>query len=141
MTLIKADRTPIIDAGENALGLSKHIHPLADVFDHANPEHILETNLYCHHETTWTPAITSNIKVAIDHDLFEGAKDTLFQPSSVLDHKVTNVLVKKVETDPKPTIKWNKKRQVRVKVLWKNGEISWINAHALKHQNPHLIVD
>src|SRR5210317_1597132 len=140
MTLIKADRTPIIDAGENALGLSKHIHPLADVFDHANPEHILETNLYCHHETTWTPAITSNIKVAVDHDLFEGAKDTMFQPPSVLDHKVTKVLVRKVETHPQPTIKLNKCRQVQVKVLWKNGEISWVNANALRLQVPYPLV-
>src|SRR5210317_1038509 len=85
-------------------------------------------------------AILSNIKVVIDHDLFEGAKDTSFQLSSVLDHKVTKVLVKKVETHPQPTIKLNKQRQVRVKVLWKNGEISWINAHALRHQNPYLLV-
>src|SRR5210317_1569671 len=140
MTLIKADRTTIIDSRENALGFSKDIHPLADVFDHANPEHILDTDLYSHHEKTWTPAIISNIKVAIDHDLFEGAKDTLFQPSSVLDHKVTKVLVRKVETHPQPTIKLNKSRQVQVKVLWKNGEISWVNTQALRYQNPYPLV-
>src|SRR5210317_1598864 len=85
-------------------------------------------------------AILSNIKVVIDHDLFEGAKDTSFQLSSVLDHKVTKVLVKKVEAHPQTTIKLRKQRQVRVKVLWKNGEISWINAHALRHQNLYLLV-
>ena len=64
----------------------------------------------------------------------------MFQPSSVLDHKVTKVLVKMVEVHTEPTIKMNKQRQVRVKVLWKNGEISWINAHALRHQNLYLLV-
>ena len=52
-----------------------------------------------------TPAINSNIKVVIDHDLFEGAKDTSFEPSPVLDCKVTRVLVRKVEPNPQSTIK------------------------------------
>ena len=77
----------------------------------------METDFYTDNDQPWSPAILSNIKVTIDHDLFEGAKDTLFQPSSVLDHKVTNVLVRKVETDPKLTIKLNRERKVRFKVL------------------------
>src|SRR5210317_1531035 len=52
MTLLKSAGHPIIDSGENALGLSKDIHPLASVFDPTDPKHVLETNLYCHHEDT-----------------------------------------------------------------------------------------
>src|SRR5210317_2627422 len=138
MTLLKSSGNPVIDSGENVMGLSKDVHPLASVFDPNDPQHILETDLYHQDEDKWTPAVISNIKVAIDHDLFEGAKDLSFKPSSVLDHRVTKVLVRKMEPNPKPTIKLIKSRQVRVKVLWKNREISWINANALRLQNPYL---
>src|SRR5210317_2314265 len=80
MTLLKSVGHPIIDSGENIMGLSKDMHPLASVFDPTDPQHVLETNLYYHHEDTWTPSINSNINVAINHDLFEGARGTSFQP-------------------------------------------------------------
>src|SRR5210317_1685914 len=140
MSLLKSADNPVIDSGENVMGLSKDVHPLATVFDPSDPQHILETNLYCQDEEKWTPAVVSNIKATIDHDLFEGATDLSFEPSSVLDHRVTKVLVRKVEPNPKPTIKLIKIRQVRVKVLWENGEISWINPNALRLQNPYLLV-
>ena len=94
------------------MGLSKDVHPLANVFDPNDPQHILETDLYCQDEDKWTPAVISNIKATIDHDLFEGAKDLSFEPSLVLDHRVTKVLVRKMEPNPKPTIKLIKSRQV-----------------------------
>src|SRR5210317_149573 len=140
MTLIKSAGNPAIDSGENVMGLSKYVHPLANVFDPNDPQHILETNWYCQEEDKWTPAVISNIKATIDHDLFEGAKDLSFEPSSVLDHRVTKVLVRKMEPNPKPTIKLIKSIQVRVKVLWKNGEISWINANTPRLQNPYHLV-
>src|SRR5210317_1940373 len=140
MTLLKSAGNPVIDAGENVMGLSKDVHPLACVFDPSDPQHILETDLYCQDEEKWTPAVVSNIKATIDHDLLEGAKDLSFEPSSVLDHRVTKVLVRKMEPNAKPTIKLMKSKQVRVKVLWKTGEISWVNANALRLQNPYLLV-
>src|SRR5210317_1156357 len=117
MTLLKSAGNPIIDSGGNVMGLSKDMHPLANVFDPNNPQHILETNLYCQDEDKWTPAVINNIKATIDHDLFEGAKALSFEPSSVLDHRVTKVLVRKMEPNPKPTIKLNKPSPVLVKVL------------------------
>src|SRR5210317_2268973 len=140
MALLKSAGNPTIDSGENVMGLSKDMHPLANVFDPNGPQHILETDLYRQDEDKWTPAVISNIKIAIDHDLFEGAKDLSFEPSSVLDHRVTKVLVRKMESNPKPTIKLIKSKQVPVKVLWKNGEISWINTNTLRLQNPYLLV-
>src|SRR5210317_1773154 len=138
MTLLKSTGNPIIDSGENVMGLSKDVHPLAIVVGPNYPQHILETDLHCQNEDKWTPAVISNIKATIDHDLLEGAKHLSFEPSSVLDHRVTKVLVRKMEPNPKPTIKLIKSRQVRVKVLWKNCKISWINANVLRLQNPYL---
>ena len=112
MTLLKSAGNPVIDSGENVMGLSQDVHPLASVFDPSDPQHILETDLCCQDEEEWTPAVISNIKATIDHDLFEGAKDLSFEPSSVLDHRVTKVLVRKMEPNPKPTIKLIKSRQV-----------------------------
>src|SRR5210317_1798795 len=140
MTLLKSAGNPVIDSGENVMGLSKDVHPLANVFVPNDPQHILETDLYRQDEDKWTPSVISNIKVAIDHDLFEGAMDLSFEPLPVLDHRETKVLVRNVEPNPKPTNKLIRLRQVHVKVLWKNGEISWVNANALRLQNPYLLV-
>src|SRR5210317_2392011 len=46
MTLLKSDGHPIIDSGENVMGLSKDTHPLTSVFDPTDPQHVLETDLY-----------------------------------------------------------------------------------------------
>src|SRR5210317_1513589 len=45
MTLLKSAGNPVIGSGENVMGISKNMHPLANVFDPNNPQHILETNL------------------------------------------------------------------------------------------------
>src|SRR5210317_2022921 len=105
MTLLKSAGNPVIDSGENVMGLSKDVHSLSNVFDPNDPQHILETDLYCQDKDKWTPAVISNIKATIDHDLFEGAKDLSFEPSSVLDNRVTKVLVRNMEPNPKTTLK------------------------------------
>src|SRR5210317_415131 len=47
MNLLKSAGNPVIDSGENVMGLSKDVHPLANVFDPNDPQHVLETDWYC----------------------------------------------------------------------------------------------
>ena len=127
LALAKASGLPIIDSGENVLGLARETPSFADPFNPLDPYHVLETEIPDVDVTQLSTKAVHNMTMMQHYDLFEDAKDLLFTPMSVIDHKITHTLVRPVSDTP--TIP-KKQRQVRAKVVWKTGEISWANTVA-----------
>ena len=59
----------------------------------------------------------------------------------MIDHKVTNVTVRTPTKDSSCPFKLNSVFQVRAKVIWQTGEISWANAKGLQLQDPQVLID
>ena len=68
------------------------------------------------------------------------AEDTSFSPVGILDHKISNTIVRTINGTTAPSIKLQSQRQLRVKTLWHSGEVSWVNAKALKQQDAWALV-
>ena len=140
LTLAKASGHSIIDSGENLLGFAAETLPFADPFDNTNPHHILETDIPDVQENDLSERALHNLRTLQYFDLFEDSKTLAFTPSSVVDHKITHVIIRQQPSDPSSLPKLKKERQVRAKVIWKSGEVSWVNAKALKLQDPQVLV-
>ena len=73
----------------------------------------------------------------------EEDEDWSFVPKAILDHKkiVTQRYVLKMYQNSGETgLKLHRNSQLRVKVLWKDGTISWCAGDALQLQNPFLFI-
>lgn len=69
-----------------------------------------------------------------------------FNPDMILDHRVSikprRIITQMQNKDGTTTnkVKVTRESHLRVKVLWKNGEITWVSARALKQQNPFVFL-
>ena len=75
-----------------------------------------------------------------DFDLLEGAKDMSFMPVGVIDRRLNTVNVHTPPSSPGSPPLVHKQRQLRAKVVWRTGEVSWVNEKALQLQHPHVLV-
>ena len=73
--------------------------------------------------------VHSLIYILLKHfDLYEDTKTIAFIPPSTIDHIITHTIVKEHSSDASTKPKIKKERQVRAKVFWKSGEVSWASA-------------
>ncbi len=77
-------------------------------------------------------------------DTLEDAKSTdwAYIPSQVLSHRVACVPRKQIIKEGKETkVKVSKEKHLRVKTVWKNGEVSWVAEDSLRKQNPWVLLN
>ena len=106
-------------------------------------DHVLETDVY-----NGSPDQTLNHQAFINKmqlQYFDAKEDNQsndwsYLPTAVLAHKISNKQQKIVKDANSTKIKIVKDRHVRVQTCWKNGEVSWVAADALKEQNPWVII-
>ena len=69
-----------------------------------------------------------------------------FIPEAILDHRVSKKPRKQITVVTRPDgttqhqVKVKRIAHVRVKVLWKNGEVTWVQADAMRKQNPFIFL-
>ena len=141
LSLAKASGCNIIDSGENVFGFANTCSSFADPFDLNNPHHVLETEVVDVNTNQLTTSALHNLQTLQAFDLFEDAKTLTFTPCSVIDHKITHTVVKEYTSDHSSTPKIKRERQLRAKVVWQSGEVSWANAKALQLQDPQILID
>ena len=101
LALAHSNGNPIIDSGENVLGLATYNLTFATPFNDENPYHILETEIPDTCNTTLSKAALQNMITMHHHGLFEDAKQPSCTPSSMIDHRITKTIVKEASTPGK----------------------------------------
>ena len=124
---------PIIDSGENALSISKDLNCFTSPFDPSNSFHVLETPVDADDADMSQTAFINKVQLQyFDAVNDTEAEDWSFLPVGILDHQVCNTNVRHVDTTgPSPKITVRSDRQVRVKTVWRSGEVSWVSADAM----------
>ena len=68
--------------------------------------------------------------------------DWNFKPVGILKHKLSVVPRRKITYNKgNPNIQIIQDRHVRIKVAWRNGEISWINLDSVREQDPWIVLN
>ena len=146
----------IIDSGQNLHHLGPPIHTVKeqhttfeDPFLPDNPEHILETDMMESLDALPTPAFLNKLRIQY-MDTFEDARAGFaYTPTEVIAHRISRtprtVIVDNFNVHNSPTFEPTKtvttSKHLRVKTVWQNGEVSWVNASALREQHPWTIVN
>ena len=145
----KLGHAHIIDSGVNVANLD-HFSSVSvpnNAILSTDPNHVLET--------IFDPITPSNENLQA-HLMSLQLQDTIqdiqdpdwsFVPCVVIDHKISNEPRCKVvhtasvdpSQEPEPVLSLDDKPHLRLKVLWMNGEISWVSADPLQLQNPWVI--
>ncbi len=140
---------PIINTGENFLQpkwtLEISNTAYNDIFDPTNTFHVLETDLDPIQPPKQMDTEAFIRKLELQYfDTLEDAKSTdwAYIPSQVLSHRVACVPRKQIIKEGKETkVKVSKEKHLRVKTVWKNGEISWVAEDSLRKQNPWVLLN
>ena len=134
---------PIIDSGENVFGIHNDHSTVASPFYPTNVHHVLETSIEDDESALSKAAFINKVQFQYFDAVEDGkVQDWSFVPLSVIDHRVSTTTVRTIDKSSKePEIKLSKQRQVRVKTVWRSGEISWTSVNALKLQNPWILVN
>ena len=123
--------------------------PLGDLHDVEKPEldsHELETMIpTCPLQHRAHMAKMQDLQM---NDLIneENSEDMTFIPEAILDHRVSKKPRKQITVVTRPDgttqhqVKVKRIAHVRVKVLWKNGEVTWVQADAMRKQNPFIFL-
>ena len=63
-------------------------------------------------------------------------------PKAILDHRKRIIprYVIKLFRNNEPELQWERNEHLRLKVLWKDGSISWIAGDALQLHNPYVFM-
>ena len=69
-------------------------------------------------------------------------EDWSFVPKAILDHskRVVPRHVIRMNTQEKPELRVERNEHMRLKLLWKDGSISWIARDALQLHNPFIFI-
>ena len=114
-----------------------------DPFESNSVCHVLETDLTAKDSITTLNHEAFVRKMQTQHfDTLEdnADEDWSFVPTGVMAHHLSVVPRRLITNDEDGAkIKIIKDRHLRVKTCWKNGEISWVSADALKEQNPWIL--
>ena len=123
--------------------------PLGDLHDVEKPEldsHELETMIpTCplQHRAHMAKMQDLQMNDLINEDDVE---DMTFIPEAILDHRVSKKPRKQITVVTRPDgttqhqVKVKRIAHVCVKVLWKNGEVTWVQADAMRKQNPFIFL-
>ena len=143
LSLASAHSTPIIDSGVNLHNLGESTLCSHDPFRSDSVCHILETEITAGDSITTLNHEAFVRKMQLQYfDTLEDNEDEdwSFIPTGVLAHNLSVVPRRTIVHDKDGTnIHITKDRHIRVKTCWRNGEVSWVSADALKEQNPWII--
>ena len=112
------------------------------LFDPTSGFHILETNVNpSSHEIALSQAqLARKMELQYFDSLEDNNDDSWdFIPTGVVAHRIS--LTPRHTLDHDRSFHLTKTRHVRVKTVWRNGEVSWVAADALKEQNPWILVN
>ena len=134
----------IIDSGKNLhhLGNAETHTNFVDPFKENDPACILETDINSSHDGLDHDTLLRKMHLQY-LDIFEDAKSGFeFQPTEVIAHK-NSVTPRKIlsTTSTANPVRITKDKHLRVKTCWKNGEVSWVSADALREQHPWALAN
>ena len=67
-------------------------------------------------------------------------EDWSFVPTGIIAHHLSIVLRREIiHNNDGTNLQITKERHVWVKTFWRNGEVSWVSADALKEKNPWIL--
>jgi len=148
LTLAGSMGIKIIDSGRNINSLetieNESILTVKDPFNPNSHLHVLETNIspVDSYVTLSQDAMIRKMELQYFDTLEDEKEGSSFVPTEVLAHRLSIQPRKVVMTTGERTkVQVIKKKHVRVQTCWKNGEVSWVAANALKEQHPWVLVN